>query len=101
MCGSITTGDDGPMPYFFVEIHMSGAGRQELDRAARTLEVAKTRLPGTGTATCTVVAVLIGDDARLVCVIDATTVEVVQHLVTLALLPAGRIREISHPSCRA
>lgn len=101
MSGSITGGDDGPMPYFLVEIHMNGAGQPELDRATRTLEVAKTRLRGTGTTARTAVAVLIGDDGGLVCVIEATTVEVVQRLVTLALLPAGRIREISHPSCRA
>lgn len=101
MSGSITAGDDGPMPYFLVEIHMNGAGQPQLDRAARTLEVAKTRLPGSATTTRTVAAALIGDDARLVCLIEATTVQVVQQLVALALLPAGRIREITHCPRRA
>jgi hypothetical protein len=89
------------MRCFLVEIHMNGAGQPELDRAIRTLEAAKARLPGTGTTTRTVVAFLIGDDSRLVCIIEATTAEVVRRLVSLALLPAGRIREISHFSCQS
>ena len=101
MSRSSTAGDDGPMSYFLVEIHMNGAGQTQLDRAAQTLEVAKTRLSGSATTTRIVGAVLIGEDARLVCLIEATTVQVVQQLVALALLPAGRIREITHCSRRA
>jgi hypothetical protein len=84
------------MSYFLVEIRMSDAGQHELERVARTLEAAQTRLRRTATATRTIVAGLTGDDGRLVCLIEATSLETVRRLVSMAFLPAARIREITH-----
>jgi hypothetical protein len=88
----------GAMSYFLVEIRMSDAGQLELERVARTLEAAQARLRRTATATRTIVAGFTPDDGRLVCLIEATSMETVRRLVSIASLPAGRIREITHVS---
>jgi len=86
----------GAMSYFLVEIRMSDAGQLELERVARTLEAAQTRLRRTATATRTIVAGFTPEDGRLVCLIEATSLETARRLVGMAFLPAARIREITH-----
>jgi hypothetical protein len=84
------------MSYFLVEIRMTDGGQLELELVARTLEAAQNRLRRTATATRTIGAGLIPDDGRLVCLIEATSLETVRRLVSMAFLPAARIREITH-----
>lgn len=74
---------------------MNDAGRLELELAARTLDSAQARLRRGATAARTVLAGVTYLDGRLVCLIEAPSLEVVRRLVALALLPAGRIREIT------
>lgn len=83
------------MPHFLVELHMNGAGKLELDRALGMLEAAQSRLRGVAPHTRTLIAGLIRENGRLVCLIEATSLASAQRLVSVALLPAGRIREIT------
>jgi hypothetical protein len=83
------------MPYFLVEVHMHDAGQLELERAVRMLEAAQSRSVGTETLTPTVIAGFSREDGRLVCLIDAASLASARRLVGVALLPAGRIREIT------
>jgi hypothetical protein len=83
------------MPFFLVEIPMNNAGRPELALAARTLDAGQARLRRRATAARTVIAGVTHEDGRLVCLVEAPSFDVVRSLVTLALLPAGRIREIT------
>jgi hypothetical protein len=84
------------MPNFLIEVHMADAGALELERAVRMLEAAQTRMRGTATVTRTIIAGLSREDGRLVCLIEATSLESARRLVSVALLPPGRIREITH-----
>lgn len=93
MSGAAGAGDDVAVPYFLFEVHMHGAGQVELSRAVRMLEAAQARL--WRTPTTPVVAGFIREDGRLVCLIEATSAESARRLVSVALLPAGRIREIT------
>jgi hypothetical protein len=88
------------MSYFLVEIRMAGAGQLELERAARTLEAAQTRLRKTANPTRTIIAGLTRDDGRVVCLLEATSLEMVQRLVRMALLSAVKIREVTHVTGR-
>ncbi len=83
------------MPFYLVEIPMNTAAWPELELAARTLDSAEERLRRTATAARTLIAGVTHQDGRLVCVVEAPSLEVVRRLVALALLPAGRIRQIS------
>ena len=83
------------MPFFLVEIPMNDATPPELELAARTLDAAQARLRRTATRARTVIAGATHHDGRLVCLIEAPGVDVVRRLVAMALLPAGRIREIT------
>jgi hypothetical protein len=85
----------GTVSYYLIEIHMADAGRPELERAVRMLEAAATRLRGSATVTRTILAGLRQEDGRLVCLIAATSLDSARRLVRAALLPPGRIREIS------
>jgi hypothetical protein len=89
------------MSYFLVEIRMVDAQELELERAARTLEAAQIRLRRTAIATRTVIVGLIREDQRLVYVFEAASLETVRFLVSMAFLPAGRIREITHVTDRS
>jgi hypothetical protein len=91
----------GGVPCFLVEIRMNEAGKVELERAVRTLEAAQTRLRLKATATRTLTAGVVHDDGQLVCLIEAPSLEAVRRLVSLALLPRGRIREITEVSAEA
>ena len=82
------------MSRFLVEIPVPQPDRLDMERAARTLRAAHSRLSAGAVPVRVVVAGVTVGDARLVCLIDAETVETVRSLVTLALLPAGRIREL-------
>ena len=75
---------------------MADAGALELERAVRMLEAAQTRTRGTDTVTRTIIAGISREDGRLVCLIEATSLESARRLVSVALLPPGRIREITH-----
>jgi hypothetical protein len=75
---------------------MAGAGELELERAVRMLDAAQARMREAATVTRTIMAGLSREDGRLVCLIEATGLESARRLVSLALLPAGRIREITH-----
>ena len=92
--GAAEADDDLEVPYFLVEIHLHGAGRAELSRAVRLLEAAQSRFQGT--ATTPVVAGFTREDSQLVCLIEATSVESARRVVRVALLPAGRIREVTN-----
>jgi hypothetical protein len=88
----------GGVPYFLVEIRMSDAEQLELERAARRLQAAQVRLQRSATETRTIVTGVARADGRLVCLIEASNLETVQRLVSVALLPAGRIREVTYLS---
>ena len=75
---------------------MTEPGQVELERAGRTLGAAQARLRRSRTATRMLIAGVTPIDGRLVCLIEAPSLDVVRRLVVLALLPAGRIREITH-----
>jgi hypothetical protein len=83
------------MPYFLVEVHMHDAGQLELERAVRMLETAQSRSTGTASLTATVISGFSREDGRLVCLIEAASLESARRLVSVAHLPAGRIREIT------
>jgi hypothetical protein len=84
------------MPTFFIEIHLADAADREFDRAVRTLNAAQTRLRAAGTDTRTNIVGLSREDRRLVCLVDAPDLESARRLVGVALLPGGRIREITN-----
>jgi hypothetical protein len=83
------------MPYFMVEIFMADAGKLVLERATWLLEAAKSRLGTAGMSTRTIVAGLSREDDRLLYLIEARSRDVVRRLFAVALLPDGRIREIT------
>ena len=96
------------MATFLIEIHMADAGDGELERAVRMLNAAQTRMNGSGIVTRATIAGLSREDGRLVCLVEAPSLEAARRLLGVALLPGGRIREItrlagtpslgSHPS---
>jgi hypothetical protein len=83
------------MPHFLVEIHMADAGQLVLERATRMLEAAQSRLRRAGMTTRTIVAGLSREDDRLLYVIEAGSPDAARRLFAVALLPTGRIREIT------
>jgi hypothetical protein len=83
------------MPTFLIEIHLADAEDSEFDRAVRLLNAAQTRLLQAGTNTRTTIVGLSREDRRLVCLVDAPDLESARRLVGVALLPGGRIREIT------
>ncbi len=86
--------DHDVMPHFLVEIHMSDAGEPELERAVRMLEAAQGRLRG-GVVGRAVIAGISREDGRLICLIESTTLTAARRTLEVALLPPGRVREIS------
>jgi hypothetical protein len=75
---------------------MAGAGERELARALRMLDAAQSRMRESQAAKLTIIAGLSRGDGRLVGLIEATSLASAQRLVSLALLPPARIREITH-----
>ena len=86
------------MRYFLVELPVHQPDRVEMERATRTLRVAEARLSGTAMAARPLIPRSINGDGRLVCLIEAPNVQALRRLVALALLPVGRIREVSRPA---
>ena len=84
------------MPTFLIEIQLADAEDREFNRAVRLLSAAQTRLREAGTNTRTTIVGLSREDGRLVCLVDAPNLESARRLVGVALLPGGRIREISN-----
>jgi hypothetical protein len=83
------------VPYFLVEIYMSDAGLLVLERASRMLEAAQSRLSKAGIVTRTIVAGHSREDDRLLYVIEAGSSDAARRLLSVALMPAGRIHEIT------
>jgi hypothetical protein len=84
------------MNYFLVEIPVPQSERADLHRAMRTLRAAQARLREKTIPVRPLLAGVTDDEAWLVFLIEAVTIEAVRSLVSLALLPAGRIREVLH-----
>lgn len=83
------------MPHYIVEIRLPGVERPEVSRVARVLRSANDRLGHTAR----VVTASVGrDDGRLVCTVEASDADAVRHLIDTALLPSGRIGEITQIS---
>lgn len=82
------------MNYFLVEIPASQFDEVDLDRAMRTLRAAQARLWEKTIAVRPLLAGVTNDEGWLVFLVNAVTTEAVYSLVSLALLPAGRIREV-------
>lgn len=80
------------MPQFIVEIRLPGVAGPEMARVARVLSSANARL---GHVARVVTASVGYDDGRLVCTVAAANAEAVRHLISTALLPSGRIGEIT------
>lgn len=74
---------------------MADADERELERAVRMLDVAMTRMAKSTIATRTIISGHSRDDGRLVCLIEAASLESARRLVRLASLPPGRLSEIS------
>ena len=92
---SLYSDEPGAMSYFLVEIPVPQSDSVDIARAVRTLEAAQSRLSDGEIVVRPLVAGVTSDDGRLVCLMEAEAVEGVRSLVALALLPAGRIREVS------
>ena len=83
------------MPTYLIEAHVADAGAFELERATRMLVAAQSRMRGQATFARTIFAGLSREDRRLVYLVEAAGLESARRMVTLALLPPGRIREIT------
>lgn len=84
------------MPIFLIEVHMADAGTLEVERAARMLDGAQARMQGSAPVTRAIVVGFSREDGRLVCLVESPSRDSARRLVSLALLPSGRIREITH-----
>jgi hypothetical protein len=82
------------MNYFLVEIPLPQPDGMDVGRATRTLLAAQARLSHSAITVRPLAAGVTRGDGRLVCLIEAGAAEQVRSLVSLALLPAGRIREV-------
>lgn len=79
---------------FLIEVPIAHPGARELGRAMRMLTAARTRMGTSMPDTRTVFAGISREDGRLLCLIEAPDLESVRRMLSLALLPPGRIREI-------
>jgi hypothetical protein len=82
------------MNYFLVEIPLQQPDGMDIGRATRTLHAAQARLSHSAITVRPLAAGVTSGDGRLVCLMEAGAAEQVRSLVSLALLPAGRIREV-------
>src|ERR1700675_1696027 len=83
------------MPTYLIEVHLTDAGAVELERAMRMLVAAQSRMRGPEGFTRTTFAGLSRADGRLICLVEAASLASARRMVSLALLPPGRIREIT------
>ena len=88
--------DHEAVSVFLIEIHMTDAGALDVERAARMLDAAQARVRGPATVTRPLMAGLSRADAQLICLVEAASVDSARRLLSLALLPPARIREITH-----
>jgi hypothetical protein len=86
------------MPIYLTEVHLATASEHELERAVRMLDAAMDRMPESVRPTRTVFVGHSREDGRLICLIEAASVDAARRLVSLALLPPGRFREITQLS---
>lgn len=84
------------MPTYLIEVHLADAGAFELERATRMLVAAQSRMRGQASFARTIFAGLSREDGRLVYLVEAASLESARRTVSLALLPPGRIREITN-----
>jgi hypothetical protein len=89
-------GSIGGMATFLIEVHLPNARAGELERAVRTLVAARSRMHQSAVVTRADVVGLSREDGRLICLVEADSRDAAEALVSLALLPAGRIRQITH-----
>ena len=82
------------MSYFLVEIPVPQSDGVDFNRVTRTLGVAQSRLRDRSIAVRPLIAGVTTEDSRLIFLIEAATIEAVRNLVSLAMLPTGRIREV-------
>ena len=75
---------------------MADAGALELERAVRMLGAAQSRMRGQASFARMMFAGLSREDGRLVCLVEVASLESARRMVSLALLPPGRIREITN-----
>lgn len=75
---------------------MADAGAFELERATRMLVAAQSRMRGQATFARMLFVGLSREDGRLVYLVEAASLESARRMVSLALLPPGRIREITN-----
>ena len=88
------------MPHFLVEVQMTDAGDLELERAVRMLEAAQARVHEASAVGRPLIAGISRGDGRLICLIEAPTLQAARRTVAVALLPPGRIREIDQISAQ-
>ncbi len=87
------------MTTYLIEIHMPDVGGREVERAVRMLDAAQIRMGGAAAGARTVMVGLDRQDGRLICLVEAPGLVSARRKVRMALLPGGRIREITHPAC--
>lgn len=75
---------------------MADTSTFELERATRMLVAAQSRMRGQASFARPMFAGLSREDGRLVCLVEAASLESARRLVSLALLPPGWIREITN-----
>jgi hypothetical protein len=90
-----------PMRCFLVEIPLQQIGPRDSERALGALRTAQSRLGRSGIIARLLFAGTSRDDDRLICLMEASAMPAVRALVALALLPAGRVRELTSPTCPA
>ena len=77
------------MPIYLTEVHLATASEHELERAVRMLDAAMDRMPESLHPTRTVFAGHSREDGRLVCLIEAASIEAARRLVSLARYRPG------------
>ncbi len=75
---------------------MADAGAFEIERGTRMLVAAQSRMRAQASFARTMFAGLSREDGRLVYLVEAPSLESARRLVSLALLPPARIREITN-----
>jgi hypothetical protein len=94
MCRAREANDDRNMAIFLIEVHIPDAGASELELAVGLLVAARLRMRGPASVAQAILTGFSRVDGRLICLIELTSLESAERLVSLALLPPGRIREI-------
>ena len=84
------------MVTFLIDVHLPNATAGEFERAIRTLAVAQSRMRHSAAVTRADLVGSSGEDGRLTCFVEADSRDAALALVSLALLPAGSIREITN-----